>query len=348
MWTEKQTEYGFNIVENEGGKKLSYSPESGVKLIEQDGFAFKDLARTGTLLPYEDWRLSPEERAADLAKRLSIEQVAGLMCFSAHQFNIGPELNEDQKTFLSQHLRSVLNSAGLAGLPDDLQVTWANAMQKFVEGKEFGIPCYFASDPRNGSGVADWPGNLSLAATFDPEIAWESAKCQSRELRDLGVACFLAPQVDISSDPRWYRNAGTFGEDPALSADMVRAFCDGLQSTYDENGNDLGWGKDSVTAMAKHWTGEGASEGGREAHMEGGKYAVYPNNNFEALMIPFVDGAFKLNGKTESAAAVMSSYTAAYSEDGSLGDVVGSSFSNYKIKEILRERYGFTAVVCTD
>jgi len=348
MFKEKKTEYGFNLVENEGGPVLGYNPESGVKIIEKDGFAFKDMAKTGELLPYEDWRLSPEERADDLARRLSVEQVAGLMCFSAHQFKFDKEVNDEQKTFLNQHLRSVLNSAGMGGISDEVQIAWANNMQKYVEGKDFGIPCYFASDPRNGQGVADWPGNLSLAATFDPNLAWESAKCQSRELRDLGVACFLAPQVDLSTEPRWFRNSGTFGEDPKLSADMVRAFCDGLQSTYDEKGNDLGWGKDSMTAMAKHWTGEGASEGGREAHLEGGKYAVYPNKNFEAMMIPFVDGAFKLNGKTGSAAAVMSSYTAAYAEDGSLGEPVGSSFSEYKIKKVLRERYGFTGVVCTD
>ncbi len=348
MWTEKSTEYGFNLVENEGGKTLGYCPGSGVKIIEKDGLAFKDLAKTGELLPYEDWRLPAEVRADDLAKRLSIEQVAGLMCFSAHQFNIVKEVTDEQKTFLGQHLRSVLNSGGLGGIEDEVQIAWANNMQKYVEGMEFGIPCYFASDPRNGQGVSDWPGNLGLAATFDPELAKTAAKCQSRELRDLGVACFLAPQVDIASDPRWYRDSGTFGEDPALSRDMVKKFCDGLQSTYDENGNDLGWGKDSLTAMVKHWTGEGASEGGREAHMDGGKYAVYPNHNFEALMIPFVDGAFKLEGKTGSATAVMSSYTAAYEEDGSLGEPVGSSFSEYKIKKLLRERYGFTGVVCTD
>ena len=348
MWNEKKTEYGFNIVENEGGKTLAYNPESGVKIIEKDGLAFKDLAKTGELLPYEDWRLSPEERADDLARRLSIEQVAGLMCFSAHQVVFGKEVNDDQKAFLNQHLRSVLNSAGMGGVPDEVQIAWSNNMQKYVEGKDFGIPCYFASDPRNGQGVSDWPGNLGLAATFDPELALESAKCQSKELRDLGVACFLAPQVDISAEPRWFRNSGTFGEDPALSRDMARAFCDGLQSTYDENGNDLGWGKDSITAMAKHWTGEGASEAGREAHLDGGKYAVYPNHNFEALMVPFVDGAFKLKGKTGSAAAIMSSYSAAFEEDGSLGDPVGSSFSEFKIKKLLRERYGYTGVVCTD
>ena len=348
MWSERKTEYNFNVVENEGGKTLTYCPDSGVKLIEKDGFAFKDLAKTGELLPYEDWRLPAEERAADLAKRLSVEQIAGLMCFSAHQFRMAGEVNEEQQAFLDQHLRSVLNSGGLAGIPDEVQVPWANAMQRYVEGKEFGIPCYIASDPRNGNGVADWPGNLSLAATFDPELAKESAKCQSRELRDLGIACFLAPQVDLGTDPRWYRFSGTFGEDPALSSDMVRAFVDGLQSTYDENGNDLGWGKDSMTAMVKHWTGEGATEGGREAHMEGGKYAVYPNKNFDAMLAPFVDGAFRLDGKTGSASSVMSSYSIAYTEDGSLGELVGSSFSNYKMNEVLRKRYGFTGVVCTD
>ena len=348
MWKEKTTAYKFNLVENEGGPTLGYDPESGVKIIEKDGFAFKDLARTGELLPFEDWRLSPEERADDLARRLTVEQVAGLMCFSAHQFNVGEQVNEEQQAFLDKHLRSVLNSCGMRGVGNEPQVKWANAMQRYVEAKPMGIPCYFASDPRNGQGTADWPGNLSLAATFDPELAKEAAKCISRELRDLGITCFLAPQVDLATEPRWWRNNGTFGEDPALSRDVVRAFCDGLQSTYDENGEDLGWGAESVTAMAKHWTGEGASEGGREGHMEGGKYAVYPNDNFEAALIPFVDGAFSLEGKTGMANSIMSSYTAAWSEDGSLGEVVGSSFSEYKIKELLRNRYGFKGVVCTD
>ena len=44
MWKETKTPYKFNIVENEGGKTLAYDPESGVKIIEKDGFAFKDLA----------------------------------------------------------------------------------------------------------------------------------------------------------------------------------------------------------------------------------------------------------------------------------------------------------------
>lgn len=348
MWTEKETPYGFRLVENENGATLGYSPDSGLKLLENDGFVFKDMAGTGELLPYEDWRLTPEERAADLAARLSPEEIAGLMCFSGHQIVFEDELTDEQKTFLDLQLRSILNSGGLVNAPDEKQIHWNNLIQRYVEGKGHSIPCYIASDPRNGQGVSDWPVNLSLAATFDPKLAETAAQCQSRELRDLGVTCFLAPQVDVASDPRWYRFSGTFGEDPALSRDLTQSFCDGLQSTVDEDGNDVGWGARSVTAMVKHWTGEAACEGGREAHLEGGKYAVYPGGNFEGLMIPFVDGAFRLKGKTGCVNSVMSSYSIAWSEDGSLGERVGSGYSQYKIKELLRNRCGFDGSVCTD
>ena len=52
-------------IDQRGGKTISYCPESGVKLLEKDGFYFKDLNRNDTLDPYEDWRLACEERASD-------------------------------------------------------------------------------------------------------------------------------------------------------------------------------------------------------------------------------------------------------------------------------------------
>lgn len=76
---------GIRYLVQEGGKNLSWSEESGVRLIEQDGLYFKDLARTGELLPYEDWRLDSRIRAEDLASRLSLEEIAGLMLYSPHQ-----------------------------------------------------------------------------------------------------------------------------------------------------------------------------------------------------------------------------------------------------------------------
>ena len=34
MWSEQETKYGFNLVQNENGPTLGYCPESGVKIIE--------------------------------------------------------------------------------------------------------------------------------------------------------------------------------------------------------------------------------------------------------------------------------------------------------------------------
>ena len=83
-WTEIK-KHGYNIILNEGGQTIAYSPSSGVKIIEEDGYAFKNLSKSGKLEKYEDWRLPVEERAKDLASKMTIEQIAGLMLYSAHQ-----------------------------------------------------------------------------------------------------------------------------------------------------------------------------------------------------------------------------------------------------------------------
>src|ERR1700740_1653867 len=87
LWTTVQTDdtSGIVLVKNQNGPTLGYSSKSGVKILTVDGLAFKDLNKNGKLDKYEDWRLPVEERAKDLASRLSVEQIAGLMLYSAHQ-----------------------------------------------------------------------------------------------------------------------------------------------------------------------------------------------------------------------------------------------------------------------
>ena len=83
-WSE--TESGIiRSVTNRGGQTLGYAATSGVQLLTVDRLAFKDLNRNGTLDPYEDWRRPSEDRAKDLASRMTLEQIAGLMLYSSHQ-----------------------------------------------------------------------------------------------------------------------------------------------------------------------------------------------------------------------------------------------------------------------
>ncbi len=344
-WVEEQTADGWMKVTNEGGTTLGYSKESGVTLIQSEGYAFKDLNRNGQLDGYEDWRQDMEFRSENIASQMQIEDIAGLMLYSGHQFSVTKELSDDQKTFLDQGLRAVLSAASASSIAD--QAGWANSMQAYAEkSSALGIPVNISTDPRT-TNISVWPGNLALSATFDTAVATETAQQLSKEFRALGIGTYLGPQVDIATEPRWWRTDGSLGEDPALARDVAEAIVSGFQSTYDAEGNDLGWGENSVNAMAKHWVAEGAAQSGREGHTAIGQFSVFPANNFDAHLVSFVDGAFNLKSVTKSATAVMSSYSIAYSEDKSLGEYVGSSFSEYKMG-LLRNTYGFDGVVCTD
>ena len=380
-WSEQQVD-SFMVVEQRGGPTLGYSPQSGVKILSIDGYAFKDLNRNDTLDAYEDWRLPCSERAADLASQLSVEEIAGLMLYSAHQAipmkegtSYSPahydgkayeeagaapsDLTDEQKKFLKDdHLRAVLITS--VETPADA-ARWNNNMQAFVEGLDHGIPANTSSDPRHetkasaefnagaGGQISLWPSSLGLAATFDPALVRQFADIASEEYRALGIATALSPQIDVATEPRWWRFSGTFGEDPQLATDMAQAYCEGFQTSPKElwTRGEQGWGTLSVNAMAKHWYGYGAQEGGRDSHFAHGKFAVYPGNNLTMHKRPFTEGAFHLQEGTKMASAVMPIYSILWQQDPS-GENVGGSYSHWLIQQQLRDEAGFDGVVCTD
>jgi beta-glucosidase len=100
--------------------------------------------------------------------------------------------------------------------------------------------------------------------------------------------------------------------------------------------------------MIKHWPSGGPEEGGRDAHFAYGKYAVYPGNNLAQHLIPFTEGALKLEGETKMASAVMPYYTISYGIDNVNNENVGNSYNKYIINDLLRGKYGFDGVICTD
>ena len=331
-----------------GVPELGYNPDSGVKLLETDGLVFKDLDQDGELDVYEDWREDANTRAADLVSKMTLDEIAGLMVYSGSLTNnMSGKLDDTQVAALDDGLRGLQNGAVTYAVKD--QVKWSNAIQAYAESGDHGIPALVCSDPRNsgwGKGVSDYPDNLALAATFDTENVFEAYQQMAKEYRALGITTLLGPQVDLDSEPRWGRNSAAFGESPALSRDMANAATSALQSTYDEEGNDLGWGKDSVLGMLKHFPGDGAAQDGREAHDPQGAYNIYPGENFAMHLVSFIDGGLNLNSVTREAASFMTSYSVAYTEDEAYGELVATAYSDYKIG--LLRSYGFDGVVCTD
>ena len=369
----------FIEITQQGGLTLGYNQNSGVKILEIEGFAFKDLNRNGKLDKYEDWRLSSEERAKDLASQLSLEEIAGLMLYSSHQDLPASESGKKQGTYngkvFSQSYASPedLTDQQIKFIVEDkirhilitkvqspyVAAEWNNKVQALCESLDHGIPANNSSDPRHGliaddefnagSGgkISVWPGLLGMAATFDPAVALRFGEVASTEYRYLGMATALSPQIDLATEPRWRRAMATFGEGSKLATDIARAYTDGFQTSKGEDTREGAWGVNSVNAMVKHWPGGGTGEAGRDAHFSFGKYAVYPGNNFEEHLLPFTEGAFKLDGGTEQASAVMPYYTISYNQDPS-GKNVANGYSEWIIKDLLRTKYNYQGVICTD
>lgn len=335
-WSEKRTPDGWVKVTNEGGKTLGYSKSSGVSIIEVDGYAFKDMDRDGELDVYEDWRESNETRAADLASQLEIEEMTSLFTHGGWR-SFGSEIEGDDLTYIEEGGRGGVTRSAINEGNTSMAVEWTNALQALCEATgNWGIPATISVDPSHMSHTID---QNSLAATFSVEEAFAQGVKQAKMYRAVGVTMLLGPQMGIGTEPRMTRATGTYTEDPALARDLTDAYISGLQSTWAEDGTDLGWGEDSVYAIAKHYVGDGAPEGGRNDHMDAGKFDVFPSYNFEAHLIPFFDAAFNLTMSSTHEAGVMPNYSISYSRDGSLGELVGGGYSTYKMGLLYENDY---------
>lgn len=312
-YIETDTGDGWFLVENEGGATLGYSKLSGKALLEVDGFAFKDLNGNGELDTYEDWRLPDEERAQALVNMMSGEEIAPYLTHGGWgTFSADRDIFRSEETNASG--MNYIKAGGRGGVTRNLgsnqqgninHAKWVNLIQELCEELPYGLPAMISIDPNGQSGIVEC---LALAATFDPALALEVGRIYSEQYRAGGVAFMLGPQVDVASSPLMQRGNGTYGEDPALDRDIAEGFVSGMQSTWAEDGTDLGWGKDSVLTIMKHWVGAGAQEGGRDDHSS--EFAVFPGHNFEAQLIPFVDGAFNLKHSiTGAAGGIMTNYS---------------------------------------
>ena len=377
----RSAEGDITWIKFDDGTVVSYKKNE--RIIQDSGLVFRDLNGTGKLEVFKDWRNGSEERAKDLSSKLPIEYIAGLMLHSHHQTVLEGETKYEKlfgkNTYNGRSFRTGVNQAYeitdqqrelvinnkvrhilLSSVKSSTDAAkWCNSMQELAAKQEWGLPICVSSDPRHtlkgdaeynlgsGSDVSKWPDNIGIATGRSEEVAFNFGKIMSEEYRAMGISVFLGPQIDIATDPRWSRIAGTFGESAELSSCLTKAFIDGCQSTFTDNGEDVGWGLKSVATIVKHWPGGGTGEGGRDAHYNYGKYAVYPGNNFDEHLKPFLKGAFKLNGKTKTASGVMPYYTISYEQDPSNNNV-GNSFSKYIVKYLLREKYKFDGVVCSD
>ncbi len=324
------------------------NPEPQGLLLIEDGLTFRDLNKNGRLDPYEDPRLPIQERIADLLSQMTLEEKAGMMFHTMLGMDPDGSLLEEPNLLSTIPtsefiIRRLMNHFNVINLAEPQQMAeWYNRLQKLAESTRLGIPVTISSDPCHAfsknpatgfseNKLSHWPEPIGLAATGDPALVQEFADIARQEYVALGIRTALHPMADLATEPRWARINGIFGEDAGLSSRMVSAYIRGFQ------GEKLG--PHSVACMTKHFPGGGPQKDGEDPHFSYGKDQVYPGNNFEYHQIPF-QAAFKA-GTT----MIMPYYGRPV---GLPVEEVGFGFNKDVITGLLRGKYGFDGVVCTD
>lgn len=308
---------------------------------------FRDLNKNGRLDPYEDPRRPIEERVEDLLGQMTLEEKAGLM------FQPIGEVGQDGDLAAAPRFGRAsvpdmvaghsINHFNVHALPEPrLAAQWYNQAQALAERTRLGIPVTISTDPRHAfsnnpaTGLfagkfSQWPEPIGLAAAGDPALVEQFGDIARQEYLAVGIRLALHPMADLATEPRWARINGTFGEDADLAARMVAAYIRGFQGPA--------LGPRSVACMTKHFPGGGPQKDGEDPHFAYGREQIYPGNNFDYHLIPF--GAAFAAGTAQ----IMPYYGMPV---GTPYEEVGFGFNQGIIAGLLREKYGFDGVVCTD
>ncbi|MFC7876559.1 glycoside hydrolase family 3 protein [Isoptericola sp. NPDC057391] len=313
-------------------------------IVREDGRRFRDLDGNGKVTPYEDWRLTPRERAADLVARMDLEQKAGQLIHGS----LSGEETYDREAFrdlLSQHVTTYISRLGADART---LATEHNALQQEAEQQELGIPLKISTDPRHGFTVTGgqtvasgdfsaFPDAIGVGAADSVALTRAMGDVIRREYRAVGITEALSPQADIATEPRWSRINGTFGSTAELVGPQVGAYVEGLQ------GGDDGLHDESVSTVVKHWAGYGAQVNGYDSHYYYGRFAAFPGGNFAEHLEPY-EAAFDAG-----AAGVMPTYSILkdLTIDGRPVEQVGAGHSEDMLG-LLQDGYGFDGVITSD
>ncbi len=304
---------------------------------------------TDQTVPYRDPSLDVEQRVDDLVGRMTVEEKAGLMF--QHMIVVGEDgqlagplpgtdLPDTVHAVDELHM-SHFNLLGQAPDPRTL-AQWHNRLQERAAATRLGIPVTLSTDPRHhftenlgtaasAGSFSQWPETLGLAALRDPALVERFADIARQEYLAVGLRAALHPQIDLSTEYRWARISGTFGEDADLTGDLVAAYIRGFQ------GPEIG--PDSVSTMTKHFPGGGPQLDGEDPHFPYGREQVYPAGRFAYHLEPF------RKALAAGASQIMPYY--GMPVDTELEEVA-FAFNRQVITGLLREELGFDGIVCTD
>lgn len=201
-----------------------------------------------------------EARAAEILASMTLEQKIGQM--------VQPEIKSITPDQVRQYyIGSVLNGGGSwPGMDKHASVQdWVTLADAYYDASmktdaEIPVPVIWGTDAVHGHsnvyGATIFPHNIGLGAAHDVELIERIAEATGQSTRATGVAWTFAPTVAVAQDARWGRTYESYSSQPALIREYAGAYVKGMQGLLDKDGN--------VVATAKHFIGDGATDGGKD------------------------------------------------------------------------------------
>ncbi|WP_231188086.1 glycoside hydrolase family 3 C-terminal domain-containing protein [Haladaptatus sp. DYF46] len=167
-----------------------------------------------------------------------------------------------------------------------------------------------------GRSSTAFPASISLAATFDADLARRQGVALGREAKAHGQDAVLGPGLNIIRTPHCGRNFEYFSEDPLLSGAFAAAVVEGIQA-------------EDVVATPKHYVANNQETGRTTVS------AAVSERTLRELYLPGFRAAVDAG-----AGSVMTSYNRV--------DGTHMSDHHHLVTEVLKDEWGFDGYVVSD
>ncbi|KRA51828.1 beta-glucosidase [Pseudoxanthomonas sp. Root630] len=201
-----------------------------------------------------------EARVAEILASMTLEQKVGQM--------VQPEIKAITPADVRKYyIGSVLNGGGSwpamnkhATVEDWVKLADAYYDASMSTDAKMPVPVIWGTDAVHGHsnvyGATIFPHNIGLGAAHDVELIERIAEATGQSTRATGVTWTFAPTVAVAQNARWGRTYESYSSQPALIREYAAAYVKGMQGMLDKDGN--------VVATAKHFIGDGATDGGKD------------------------------------------------------------------------------------
>jgi beta-glucosidase len=278
---------------------------------------------------------TPEQQAAELLKKMTLEEKVGQMTqvtfaviakggWSDTEGNVDPAALK--KAIAGYHVGSILN-VNAHGFTVNKWHEIIKLIQDEAMQTRLKIPVVYGLDGMHGQtytlNSTLFPHNIGMAATRNPDYVKAAAKVTANELRASGIRWNFAPVLDIGRQPLWSRFPETYGEDVYIT----KTFGALAVKAYEEDGLK---NPTAVASCLKHYLGYSAPRNGKDRTP-----AYIPEIELREYHLP----SFREAVRSGASTVMINS-----------GEINGEPVhaSKYLLTDVLRKELGFRGVIVTD